>query len=394
MWWCLLLATALSSAQSWDTAHDTTVLSGVHTAANSDVSGRPPDSVRLSPPPGTEHPDSVSLRSQLYARFRDTLTVPQLPELLKSHYVMISEGVYANAIEDYRHAESLFASLSVTEPGHPMGPLMQAATLNVEMVDNEVYAREDEFWTLLDIAEARAKSWLKAKPEDAWALCCLGHVYGYRAVWEGRFGSWFTALKRGLNARGAYEKALESDSTCMDVYIGLGSYHYWKSVKSEFINWLPLVVKDDKDKGIREMHLALERGWLTQGAAAAGLVAIHMHRERYDSALALARQWQAVYPQGKAFLWGQAYALFALERNGEALAAFDSVMARVRADSGQGWYNYIEVEYHRALLFDRLGDSTRARYVRDTVLSFPATEDVRKRQKDKLKTVAKQQKKR
>jgi len=386
VWLCLLLATADSGAQSWDTsvAEGDRVLSSAVANAESVVSTD--DSV--GPPPE----DSVTFRALRYARFRDTLTVPDVPELLKSHYVTISEGVYANAIEDYRHAESLFASLSVVEPQHPMGPLMQAATLNVEMVDNELYSREEEFWTLLDIAESRAKSWLKSKPEDAWALCCLGHVYGYRAVWEGRFGSWFAALKRGLNARGAYERAIEADSTCMDVYIGLGSYHYWKSAKSEFINWLPLVVKDDKTKGIAEMHVALERGWLSRGAAAAGLAAIHMHRKMYDSALALAREWQAVYPEGKAFLWGQAYALYAMGRDSEALEVFDSLKARLQADSGQGWYNYIEVDFHRAELFERLGDSARARSVRDTVLSYPASEAEIKRQKDKLKAVAKKQK--
>lgn len=325
----------------------------------------------------------------MYRHFRDTVTVPEVGEPLERNYVTVSEGVYANAIEDYRHAESLFIELSATEPQHPMGPLMHAATLNVEMVDNELYIRQKEFWSLLDTAEARAKSWLEAHPEDPWVYCCLGHVYGYRGVWEGRFGSWFKGLKRGLNARGAYQHALEADSNCTDAYIGLGSYHYWKSAKSEFINWLPLVVKDDKAKGIAEMKLALKRGWLTQGAAAAGLVNMYMHQKAYDSALDLARQWQSVYPQGKAFLWGQAYALFAMNRDGEAMAAFDTVKARLQRDPGQGWYNYIEVDYHRAELFDRLGDSTRAVAVRDTVLSYPASPEERKRQKDKLKETEK-----
>lgn len=427
LWLGLLCVARDSGAQSWDTARDSSTDSTASQPATvtatsaadlglklptasavfADSAGPAVDSGGLQVPntSGLHMPDSapvadstrqavttasgggdfVSLREELYRRFRDTLTLPEVPEPLWRHYVTVSEGVYANAIEDYRHAESLFASLSVVEPHHPMGPLMQAATLNVEMVDNELYLRQDEFWTLLDIAEARAKSWLKSKPEDSWALCCLGHVYGYRAVWEGRFGSWFAALKRGLNARGAYDHALEADSNCMDVYIGIGSYHYWKSAKSEFINWLPLVVKDDKSKGIAEMKVALKRGWLSQGAAAAGLVAIYMHRKAYGSALELAREWQAVYPQGKAFLWGQAYALFALERDREALAAFDSVKARLQMDSGQGWYNHIEVDYHRAELFERMGDSARAGGVRDTVLMYPASEEERKRQKDKLK---------
>lgn len=370
VWLCLLLVAPISRAQSWDSAGVAEVW------AKADSVGGAPE-------------DSVNPRALRYARFRDMLSVPSLPEVLRRHYVTVSEGVYASAMEDYRHAESLFTALGRAEPEHPMGPLMLAATLNVEMVDNERYVRNGEFWALLDTAEARAKSWLARRPRDAWALCCLGHVYGYRAVWEGRFGSWFKALKRGLNARGAYHEALEADSTCVDAYIGLGSYHYWKSAKSEFINWIPLIVRDDKEKGLAEMHVALERGWFTQGAAAAGLVAMNMHRKKYDSALVLAKEWQAVYPEGKAFLWGQAYALFGLERDAQALAVFDSLKARLRADSGQGWFNFIEVDYHRGELFARLGDSVRARAVMDTVLAYPASAEERKRQKDRLKAAEK-----
>lgn len=370
VWLGLLLVAGISRAQSWDSA-------GSDYVSEVTGGGLP------------EAADFVTPREARYALFRDTLTFPPLPEFLARHYVTAAEGVFANALEDYRHAESLFHALCVAEPLHPMGPLMHAATLNVEMVDNERYDRQVEFWALLDTAETRAKTWLKEHPGDAWALCCLGHVQGYRAVWEGRFGSWFKALKRGLRARNAYHDALKADSACADAYIGLGSYHYWKSAKSEFINWLPVVVKDDKDKGLREMHLALKHGWLTQGAAAAGLVAMNMHRKEYDSALSMAREWQAVYPEGKAFLWGQAYALFNLGRDAEALTAFDSVKARLEADSGQGWFNYIEVDYFRSELFARLGDSTRAQAVRDTVMSYPASEDERKRQKERLKAVAK-----
>lgn len=369
----LLLMAPVSRAQSWDTLGG----SGASAVAAS-MGSAPEDSVNV-----------WDAREQRYARFRDTLSTPPVPEVLRRHYVSVSEGIYANATEDYRHAESLFHEICVTEPDHPMGPLMHAATLNVEMVDNERYVRQKEFWALLDTAETRAKQWLQAHPSDAWALCCLGHVYGYRAVWEGRFGSWFVALKRGLNARGAYTKALEADSTCMDAYIGLGSYHYWKSAKSEFINWLPVLVHDDKKKGLAEMHLALERGWLSRGAAAAGLIAMDMHRKQYDSALILAREWQAVYPEGKAFLWGEAYALFNLGRDAEALAAFDSLKARLEADSGQGWYNFIEVDWHRAELFDRQGDVARARAVRDTLLAYPASEEERKRQKEHLRDAGK-----
>jgi len=334
-------------------------------------------------------PDSTAsyVKPELsYVALRDSVSVPAgLSEFIVAHYVTMCEGVYANAQEDYRHAESLFVALSVAEPSHPLGPLMHAATLNVEMVDNEVYGRGLEFLQLLDTAQARADRWLVSHPGDAWVHCFKGHIYGYRAVWESRFGSWFVAMKRGLNARGAYHDALDRDSTVWDAYVGLGSYHYWKSAKSEFINWLPLIVNDDKDLGVREMGVALERGHFVRGAAAAGLVAIQLHRKKYDSALVLAREWQDVYSRGKAFWWGQAYALFGAGRDAAALAAWDSLRARVEADFGQGLINYVEIDWHRGTLYDRLGDSERACEVMRTVLSYAVSDDERKRVGDRLK---------
>jgi tetratricopeptide (TPR) repeat protein len=325
-----------------------------------------------------------------YVALRDSISVPPgLPAVIAAHYVTMCEGVYANAQEDYRHAESLFVALSVAEPGHPMGPLMHAATLNVEMVDNEVYDRGSEFLRLLDTASARADRWLKEHPDDAWVHCFKGHIYGYRAVWESRFGSWFVAMKRGLNARGAYHDALDRDSLLWDAFVGLGSYHYWKSARSEFINWLPVIVNDDKDKGLREMHVALERGHFVRGAAAAGLVAIQLHRKECDSALVLAREWQAVYRYGKAFWWGQAYALFGLQRWAEALDAWDSLRARVVADDGQGLINYVEIDWHRGMIYAALGDVERACAVMDTVLAYPVSDDERKRVKERLKDAEK-----
>ena len=86
-------------------------------------------------------------RDSLYAALRDSILVPEgLPEVIAKHYVTMCEGVYANAQEDYRHAESLFHALCLAEPKHPIGPLMHAATLNVEMVDDEVYRRADWCW--------------------------------------------------------------------------------------------------------------------------------------------------------------------------------------------------------------------------------------------------------
>lgn len=311
-----------------------------------------------------------------------------LRSVLRDHYVIISRAIDATYSADYELADSLFEELSNAAPDHPVGPLMRAATLQAQMRDYEVLDRKEEFKVFLDRAESRARRWIKDHPDDAWGYCYLGHTLGYRAMWQGHFGSWMSAVRSGLKAKNAYHDAIKKDSLCWDAFLGLGSYHYWKSAKTEFINWTGLI-KDQKELGLRQTELALERGIFSREAAAVGVLQIYLHQKQYDKAIALAKKWHAVHPRGKTFLWGQAYAEFEDFQNDSALVRFDSLLVRVANDPAQGFYNMIEIEYHRAILFDRVGQVERACEIMNSVAHYSASEEVLKRQKDKLKKARK-----
>lgn len=312
-----------------------------------------------------------------------------LPEPLASHYVRLKQGEEATYREAYREADSLFATVIIESPEYPAGYLMRAAALHAEMVDHERYNRAEEFLGLLEQAEERAKTWAEAHPDDPWGYCFLGHAYGYRAVWEAQRGSWFKGLRLGLKAKGAYHDALKADSTCWDAYLGLGSYHYWKSARTEFINWLGVIVKDDKERGIEEIQLALEKGIFCKPAAAVALIWIDLDRGRAGEARDLAAQWQAIYPEGKTFLWGEAFAELELGASDSALVHFDSLHNRIAADTAQSYFNPIEIDSHRANLLHHAGRTEHACALMDTVLSYPASREVQKRQKKRLKEARK-----
>ena len=311
-----------------------------------------------------------------------------LGSVLHDHYVIISRAIDATYSADYALADSLFERLSNVEPDHPVGPLMRAATLQAQMRDYEVLDRKEEFKLYLDTAESRAHTWISNHPDDSWGYCYLGHTYGYRAMWQGHFGSWVAAVRSGIKAKNAYHEAVKRDSLCWDAFLGLGSYHYWKSAKTEFINWTG-IIKDQKELGLKQTELALERGIFAREAAAAGMLQIYLHQKQYDRAIALAKKWHAVHPRGKTFLWGQAYAEFEAFQNDSALVRFDSLRARVANDPAQGLYNMIEIDYYRALLLDRVGQVKRACETMNRVAHYKATEEVLKRQKDKLKKARK-----
>jgi hypothetical protein len=307
---------------------------------------------------------------------------------MREHYVTLTGGVAATYREDYARAESLFAAVAAAAPEHPVGPVMLAATVQAHMLDREVLDRIDEFLELVDTSEVRARAWIADHPDDPWGYCLLGHAYGYRAMWEGKHGSWFKAMKLGRKAKGAYHDAIKADSACWDLYVGLGNYHYWKSARTEFINWTGLI-KDEKDRGIRELGWAIDSSYFANAAAAAALIWVNLHRKEFDQAIALARTWGERHPESKTYVWGQAYAEFMAGYNDSALVRFDSLRARTVSDPEQGLFNIIEIDWHRAHLLERLGDHAAACAVMDSILAIRADEDVRKRQKDRIKDARK-----
>jgi tetratricopeptide (TPR) repeat protein len=308
---------------------------------------------------------------------------------LRDHYVTIMQAIDATYSGDYGLADSVLDEMSQRLPAHPVGPLMRAATVMAQMRDYEVLNRVEEFQAFLDTAYIRAEQWIATNPDDSWGYCYLGHTYGYRAMWQGHFGSWMSAVKWGLKAKGAYRDAIDQDSLCWDAYLGLGSYHYWKSAKTEFINWTGFLVKDQKKLGQAETEKALAHGIFSKEAAAAGLLQIYLHKKQYAQAIDLAKRWQAVHPRGKTFMWGQAYAEFSAGQYDSALVRFDSLHDRVVADSMQGMYNLMEIDYHRALCYDGLGLATQACAIMERVPGYEATDEVLDRQKDKLKKARK-----
>jgi len=152
-------------------------------------------------------------------------------------------------------------------------------------------------------------------------------------------------------------------------------------------------VKDDKKKGEAELELAMAESHFAQAASAAALVWVHIDRRRFNEAENLARTWRARYPEGKAFLWGQAQAEYSGGQDDSALAHFDSLKVRVAALPEQSYFNYIEIDFHRAQLYLRRADTARACAVMDTLLAYPLDRDVKDRQKDRLKAAAKFQRK-
>ncbi len=254
------------------------------------------------------------------------------------------------------------------------------------MFDREDNLYPEEFNRLIDSARSKASSLCDTASNGtrAWMCLFLGHVEAYRSLWESRFGSLVTAIKKGRRAKKEYEQGLTYDSSLYDLYFGLGLYHYWKSAKAGILRWIGLI-HNDKDKGIAQLYLAADSSLISRESARSALIWIRLDRKEYDSVIAGCRQMRKRYPDGKALLWPLARAYYGKKDYRNALQTFQLLRRRIADDPGN-YSNLIECDYHLYRCFEKLSLDAEANKVADRMQQYydKIPKDVRRRQRAKI----------
>jgi len=296
----------------------------------------------------------------------------------------VSQVLQAQALafeERFISADSIYQQIIADNPDDPAGHLFRAGVLFAEMSDAEENLNESLFMQLLDTVNILSERILDTA---AWMHLFRGHAKAYRALWESKFGSSLRALKLGFSTIDEYEVGLQRDSTVIDLYAGIGSYHYWKSAKAGVLRWFG-IFRNEKDKGIAELRHAADSSLFHRDLSRSALIWVWLDRKAYDSATALAEDFVQRYPEGKTFLWPIAQAQFRQANYAQAAETFLRIRTRLELSPGN-YHNLIECDYHLAQCYnwleeDRLLETTKQNYLsyRERI---PAP--TKKRQRDKI----------
>ncbi len=276
-----------------------------------------------------------------------TGTLAAQPLLTPEKIAIIHSGEDALLNARWEKAYRIYDSLCTIDDTDPAGYLYRAVVLQTEMTDREEVFRKQEFIRLLAKAEHLAENYMEAgcsKRDSAICQLYIGHQHAYRAVWETRFGSSISAITYGFKAKGAYQRGLEIDSTFYDLYLGMGSYHYWKSVKSGFLRYTG-IFKDDRERGIEEIHLAIDSSLISRDAAISSLIYILMNEKKYDSAIFISNEMYDRYPDGNFFLWPIAESYRETDNHPKAREYYRLLYDRLKEKPGN-YYNLIEAVYY------------------------------------------------
>ncbi|MDD4052856.1 MAG: hypothetical protein PHR28_13285, partial [candidate division Zixibacteria bacterium] len=272
----------------------------------------------------------------------------------------------------------------------PMAELCRATLYQAQMMASESDSLRPWFIASGDRLKKMAEDILARRGDSALACYYLGQAAALRAVSEGRAGHTWTALRRGLAAGKLFTRAYRIDPSFHDVALGLGSYRYWKSVRTRLLNWTP-IFKDERQDGLRLLNLAVDSSEISMDAAQTSLIWIYINEDRYGEAIRLADMMHHRYPLGMTFLWALGEAYFKAGDHSGAAETYALILDHQRNDPGN-YYNAVEAAFYLSQCYRRLNNPARGGAeallaLQDEVKRWPIPEEIRRRQAKKLAVI-------
>ncbi len=275
-------------------------------------------------------------------------------------------------LDSFAVADSICLELISSHPDDPAGYFFRAVGLLAEMVDGHEDLYPELYLATLDSVDATVNRLIDTCGPDILPWCHLfrGFAKSYRALYYGQFGFSSEAYKFGKAAVEDYEACLALEGAPYDAYLGLGSFHYWKSARAGF--WRVFgIISDEREKGIREMELAIDSSTISRNAARKSFIAILTDHKEYDRAIALASHMLAEFPGGRSFLWGLARANYAKKDYSASLKYYEKLRLQLAERPGN-YYKLVECDAFIARCLSEMG---RRRDARLEAVHFLAYQD-------------------
>lgn len=270
--------------------------------------------------------------------------------------------------EEYVNAEREFQKVIELDKENPAGYLFQAGLLHLYMNDFTTYEAEDEFYGKVEETVERAKDLMAKSPQDAWGYFCLGGAYSYLTFHYAQQKKYWWAVQYGIRAVRELEKSLALTPELYDAYLGIGSYHYFQSEAKERLPFL----EGNKERGIEEIRLAVDKGVYLRVPAKDGLSLILLREGRCEEALRLARELVDEYPGSRTFLWTLSKVYFEKGDWEEAEESFRGLVARLEDSQPNNLYNILFCRMRIAQTYYERGMYTEAERQAQRILELVA----------------------
>ena len=278
---------------------------------------------------------AVAVFVSLLANCTSFAEEPRTPRELSS---LVAAGIDYTLRQEYGRADSVFELALSKYPGHPLGYLYKAAVMEARSMDYLDPLDFNRYDSLLAIAKSESEKIVDAYPNSPLGYYYRGTAIGYDAYARVDAGNWLAGIVKGLSAASDFKKTVELDSTFYDAYVGVGTYYYWKSRKTEFLNW---ALGDRRAEGMNLLRIASERADNNRFAALSALAAIYLDSQQYRESMECARLALERYPENRIFLWELAEAQEQSGNYADAMRTYQHLLTNILTAKISNPYNEI-----------------------------------------------------
>jgi tetratricopeptide (TPR) repeat protein len=183
-------------------------------------------------------------------------------------------------------------------------------------------------------ARTRAEKRIEKNPQDGGAYFSLALEAMVKDRWEMDRKNYFRAFREAQRVWDYLEKIRELDPGNYDVYYPMGILHYYLAQLSGVARGIAsvFITSADREKGLKELELAAEKGYFLKDMAQSNLVSIYYLIEKQpERALPLAKQLREKYPRNYNFCFALADTLSRLGRFEEAMAAAREIETGIKS---------------------------------------------------------------
>ncbi|KPL01366.1 MAG: hypothetical protein AMJ91_00380 [candidate division Zixibacteria bacterium SM23_73_3] len=297
-----------------------------------------------------------------YARGELSMDSPEVDQIIIKGIHLVYVDSTPEAVEEFKKLIEIF-------PEDPIGYFYVSAALQTMMDDYRNYSYMNQFDKYMNLAIKTGEKRKKEGNLTAYDCLYLGGAIGFRGINKGLTGNWVGAFVDGLKGKGYLEKALKLDPEMYDVYYGLGTYHFWKSLKSKIFWWLPFV-KDNRQMGIDMIKLSIEKGKYAKEDAKLALVRIWVENREYQNAFAMTDELRKTHPNKPFLLWLLGRAQLETQMYDGAINTYQSLLEVLTPSPYYHPAGEVECRYFLALAYYENKDLEKSSDVIDSILAF------------------------
>jgi Tetratricopeptide repeat len=286
---------------------------------------------------------------------------------------LIKTGIYQLISQDYDNSLNTFKQLDEKYSDLPLGNIYSAAVeiakgydygdgYDANLIDTEFNKAEKKVSNLLDKDDA-----------NVWYIYFDGLLKGYSAYFYILENNWISAFSDGFDSFKDFSKCLNLDSTFYDAYAAIGTFEYWKSAKTGFLNWLPFV-DDDRQEGIRYLKISIAHSSYNSYLAMNSLIWIYINEKDFESAKNTAESALKEFPNSRFFMWGLARVYEELDKR-KAIEIYDEILNSLKNINRLSLNNEVLLKHLIAQQYYKIGENDKALNLCNEILSIKDIEE-------------------